>query len=240
MKRSIFLVALLAGALEAEPRSSFPVRLLLEGAYVQVGKTASYDGSYRVIPYPGGDVPIESGACTDVLIRAYRHAGIDLQVLVHEDMSRAFRAYPRLWGLSRPDRNIDHRRVPNLATFLRRHGVILPASHRAADYEPGDIVTWRLSSGLPHIGIVSDRTSGETRLMIHNVGEGVKVEDVLFQYEITGHYRYPPDTSGSRPRASDRAPGNGELPAAADCVEHLRHHLAQVLERPPDHPRRPG
>lgn len=203
MKRSIFLAALLAGALEAEPRSPFPIRLLLEGAYLQVGKTASYDGAYRVIPYPGGDVPIESGACTDVLVRAYRHAGIDLQVLVHEDMSRAFRAYPRLWGLSRPDRNIDHRRVPNLATFLRRHGVILPASHRAADYEPGDIVTWRLSSGLPHIGIVSDRTSGASRLVVHNVGEGTKVEDALFQYEITGHYRYLPGASGRGRRGAE-------------------------------------
>jgi uncharacterized protein len=202
MKRSVFLLVLGTCALEAHAGSSARVGLLLEGAYLQVGRTASYDGAYRVIPYPGGDVPIEGGACTDVIIRAYRHAGIDLQVLVHEDMSRAFRAYPRLWGLSRPDPNIDHRRVPNLAIFLRRHGQVLPASDQAADYGPGDLVTWRLSSGVPHIGIVSDRTSGASPLIVHNVGEGTKVEDVLFQYEITGHYRYLPEAPGRGRRSA--------------------------------------
>jgi uncharacterized protein YijF (DUF1287 family) len=206
MKRSVFLFVLGTCALEAHPGSSATVPLLLEGAYLQVGKTASYDGAYRVIPYPGGDVPIESGACTDVIIRAYRHAGVDLQALVHEDMSRAFDAYPRLWGLRRPDSNIDHRRVPNLATFFQRHGVVLPVTASPDDFAPGDIVTWRLPSGVPHIGIVSDRAEGATRLMVHNVGQGAKVEDVLFQYQITGHYRYPPKASGPRGQPRSRAP----------------------------------
>ena len=165
---------------------------VLSGAYEQVGKTLHYDGSYRSIAFPGGDVPIDRGVCTDVIVRAYRHAGIDLQLLVHRDMSRAFGAYPGLWGLSRPDPSIDHRRVPNLATFFRRHGQSLPVSSRREDYRPGDLVTWRLSSGVPHIGLVSDRFLNDRPLVIHNIGAGVQVEDALFSYRITGHYRYDP------------------------------------------------
>lgn len=165
---------------------------MLSGAYRQVGATLYYDGSYRPIPFPGGDVPIERGVCTDVIVRAYRHAGIDLQVLVNRDMSRAFGSYPGRWGLAEPDPNIDHRRVGNLATFFKRHGRTLPVSARSEDYSPGDIVTWRLPSGSPHIGLVADREGGGTPLVVHNIGAGVKVEDVLFSYEITGHYRYDP------------------------------------------------
>jgi uncharacterized protein YijF (DUF1287 family) len=207
MKRLVLLFLLGVSALDAHPGASDPVSVLLEGAYVQLGKTETYDGAYRVIPYPGGDVPIERGACTDVVIRAYRHAGVDLQALVHEDMSRAFDAYPRLWGLRRPDSSIDHRRVPNLATFFRRHGVVLLVTRSPDDFAPGDIVTWRLPSGVPHIGIVSDRAEGASRLIVHNVGQGAKLEDVLFQYEITGHYRYPPKASGPRGQPRSRAPG---------------------------------
>jgi len=148
---------------------------------------------YRRIRYPGGDVPLERGVCTDVIVRAYRHAGIDLQVLVHQDMANAFDAYPRAWGLAHPDSSIDHRRVPNLATFLRRHGTVLPMTSRASDYRPGDIVTWRLPSGLPHIGLVSERPATASRyLVLHNIGAGARLEDILFAYRVTGHYRYDP------------------------------------------------
>lgn len=165
---------------------------MIEGAKRQVGVTLGYDGRYRRIPYPNGDVPIATGVCTDVIVRAYRHAGIDLQQRVHEDMKAHFDAYPQLWGLRRPDPNIDHRRVPNLAAFFRRHGEALPVTRRGSDYVPGEIVTWRLASGVPHIGLVSDvRARGTDRyLVVHNIGSGAQLEDVLFAYELTGHYRY--------------------------------------------------
>ena len=166
--------------------------LVLAGAYRQVGVTIHYDGRYRSLSFPGGDVPLERGVCTDVIVRAYRNAGIDLQVLVHNDMSQHFNAYPHLWGLSRPDSNIDHRRVPNLVTFFKRHGRSLRITARAADYRPGDIVTWRLPSGVPHIGLVSDQEADGRLLVVHNIGQGARVEDVLFAYTITGHYRYDP------------------------------------------------
>ena len=167
-----------------------PLQTMLEGAKRQVGVTRGYDPAYRRIAYPNGDVPRHTGVCTDVVIRAFRHAGIDLQVLVHEDMKRSFAAYPRTWGLTRPDRNIDHRRVPNLATFFTRKGRKVAVSRNGADYKPGDIVTWRLASGVPHIGIVSDVKRGERYLMVHNIGAGAQIEDVLFAYEVTGHYRW--------------------------------------------------
>jgi uncharacterized protein YijF (DUF1287 family) len=165
---------------------------MIEGAKRQVGVTRSYDPNYRRIGYPNGDVPRETGVCTDVVIRAYRHAGVDLQVLVHEDMKAAFSAYPKNWGLRRTDTNIDHRRVPNLATFFRRKGTALTVTRKGADYRPGDIVTWRLSSGVPHIGVVSDvPVRGTDRhLVVHNIGWGAQIEDVLFDYALTGHYRY--------------------------------------------------
>jgi len=150
-----------------------------------------YDGSYRRIAYPGGDVPETIGVCTDLVIRAYRRIGVDLQVEVHEDMKRAFTSYPRIWGLSRPDPNIDHRRVPNLQTFFRRAGAELPLSRDTDAYRPGDLVTWMLPGNLPHIGIVTgDRTPAGTPRMVHNIGRGPEVEDMLFRYQVTGHYRY--------------------------------------------------
>jgi hypothetical protein len=176
----------------ASAQSVSRTELVLAGAYRQVGVTIHYDGRYRPLSFPGGDVPLERGVCTDVIVRAYRNAGIDLQALVHNDMTRNFKEYPHLWGLSRPDPNIDHRRVPNLVTFFKRHGRSLPVTARAADYRPGDIVTWRLSSGVPHIGLVSDREVNGRFLVIHNIGGGAKVEDVLFAYALTGHYRYDP------------------------------------------------
>lgn len=154
-----------------------------------------YDGRYLRLDYPGGDVPADIGVCTDVLVRAFRALGVDLQRLVHEDMQRAFASYPPLWGLERPDANIDHRRVPNLEHFLTRQGVALPVSDRAADYRPGDIVSWRLDSGLPHIGVVVDRRAPDTDryLIVHNIGAGPELEDVLFAYSINGHFRWLPE-----------------------------------------------
>lgn len=164
---------------------------LVAAARAQVGITLGYDGRYRRLAYPGGDVPLETGVCTDVLVRAFRVIGIDLQQRVHEDMRRAFSAYPPLWGLAKPDRNIDHRRVPNLQAYFRRHGQTLSVSDRAADYQPGEIVLWRLDSGLPHIGLVSDRAQDGRPLVIHNIGAGTREEDVLFAYRIEGRFRYP-------------------------------------------------
>jgi uncharacterized protein YijF (DUF1287 family) len=184
------LLALVLATAQA-PRASILPRVI-EGAYAQVGVTKTYDGGYRKIAFPGGDVPMERGVCTDVIVRAYRHAGVDLQVLVNEDMKRDFGSYPQLWGMSGPDPNIDHRRVPNLATYFTRHGKRLAVTTDADDYLPGDIVTWRLWSGVPHIGLVSDRQSRGRPLMIHNIGAGAQVEDMLFSYKITGHYRYEP------------------------------------------------
>lgn len=152
-----------------------------------------YDSSYRRIDYPGGDVKDSRGVCSDVVVRSYRKLGIDLQVLIHEDMSDDFEAYPDRWGLTRPDRNIDHRRVPNIRRFLEREGAELDVSEEPADYQPGDIVTWVVGGNRPHIGIVSDviARSGNPKI-IHNIGWGTKMEDMLFDYRITGHYRYFP------------------------------------------------
>ena len=165
---------------------------LVSAARQQTQSRVTYDGSYQRIPYPMGDVPADRGVCTDVVIRAYRAIGIDLQQLVHEDMRANFSAYPRAWGLGKPDPNIDHRRVPNLQKFLERAGAKLASTIRADDYQPGDLVTWMLPGNLPHIGIVSDRdVSGADRpLVIHNIGAGPQEEDMLFAHKITGHYRF--------------------------------------------------
>jgi len=187
---AVLLVGLLGRSASADGES-FGERLAAAAA-TQVGVTNGYDPSYRRLDYPGGDVPAYTGVCSDVVIRAYRVLGIDLQQRVHEDMRRAFTAYPALWGLNRPDRNIDHRRVPNLATYFRRHGNALPPTQDPTAYRVGDLVTWRLSTGVPHIGIVSrPATQGSRPLVIHNIGAGTREEDVLFAYAITGHYRYP-------------------------------------------------
>lgn len=156
-----------------------------------------YDSNYRRIAYPLGDVPAKSGVCADVIVRAYRGIGVDLQRLVHEDMSRHFAAYPHIWRMAHADSSIDHRRVPNLMVFFKRHAKVLSLSPNARDYRAGDIVTWNLRRGgsLPHIGIVTDRRSadGARPLIMHNIGAGQVLADVLFSYEITGHYRYALD-----------------------------------------------
>lgn len=170
---------------------------IVEAAIERTKQDVTYDGSYISIPYPNGDVPRNIGVCTDVIIRSYRALGTDLQRLVHEDMSQHFGAYPskRIWGLGGPDKNIDHRRVPNLQVFFSRHGKVLPRTGNAKDYSPGDIVTWMLPGSLPHIGIVTDRLSEATGnpLIVHNIGAGPSLDDMLFSYEITGHYRYEPE-----------------------------------------------
>jgi uncharacterized protein YijF (DUF1287 family) len=151
-----------------------------------------YDGSYQKIDYPMGDVDKNKGVCTDVIVRSYRTLGIDLQELVHEDMKDHFSMYPKNWGLSQPDSNIDHRRVPNLETFFARFGQVLPITNNPKDYRPGDLVTWRLTgSNLPHIGIVSDEqaTTGNPKI-IHNIGWGPQIEDMLFKHKIVGHYQF--------------------------------------------------
>ncbi len=182
------LVLAAAGAAAQDGR----VAKVLDAAHAQVGVTRHYDGSYVRLAYPGGDVPADRGVCTDVVIRALRAAGLDLQKLVHEDMRRNFAAYPRHWGLARPDRNIDHRRVPNLETWARRAGHALPVGADPAAYRPGDLVSWRLPNGLPHIGLVSDRLAPDgsgRRLVVHNIGAGARVEDVLFAWPPVGHFR---------------------------------------------------
>ena len=155
-----------------------------------------YDGRYVRLDYPNGDVDKNKGVCTDVIIRAYRTVGIDLQVEVHQDMKANFDLYPKIWGLTQPDPNIDHRRVPNLQVFFRRKGRQLPVSDRAEDYRPGDLVTWMLPGNLPHIGIVVDRKSWNRKryLIVHNIGRGPKMEDALFEFPLTGHYRYRPQS----------------------------------------------
>jgi uncharacterized protein len=169
------------------------LRKMLDAAHAQVGVTVRYDPAYESIPFPGGDVPMERGVCTDVVVRAYRAAGIDLQLLLNEDMRKAFHLYPRNWGALKPDPNIDHRRVPNLAVFFTRHGQSLPVTQEPHGYKPGDIVAWKLPDGRPHIGIVSDRTTDGRPLIVHNIGQGAQVEDLLFGFTITGHYRYLPE-----------------------------------------------
>lgn len=173
---------------------------LSDAAVERTSHAVRYDPTYFVIDYPGGDVPAEVGVCTDEVIRSYRALGVDLQQLVHEDMKTNFSLYPRKWGLKKPDTNIDHRRVPNLMLFFERQGAAQPVTDDARDYKPGDVVTWDLSGGLTHIGIVVavPSPSDENRLQIvHNIGAGPKMEDVLFNWKITGHYRF----TGPKPEA---------------------------------------
>jgi len=164
---------------------------LVDAAKEQIGKTVYYDPSYQILDYPNGDVPIERGVCTDVVIRAMRKAyHFDLQKEVHEEMKKNFAQYPQRWGLKRPDKNIDHRRVPNLRTFFKRRGWEIEWSGELENFQPGDVVTCIVPPHLPHIMIVSDETtSNNVPLVIHNIGSGTKEEDMLLDFELTGHYR---------------------------------------------------
>ncbi|WP_379993298.1 DUF1287 domain-containing protein [Dysgonomonas termitidis] len=166
----------------------------LSAAAIELTKDkVTYDPRYYSIPYPNGDVPSGKGVCTDVIIRAYRKLGIDLQQKIHVDMKANFGKYPRKWGMKATDRNIDHRRVPNQATYFSRFGIVLKISDKGSDYSPGDIVTWDLGGGVTHVGIVTDRKSSDSKrpLIVHNIGRGQVLEDCLFSFfRITGHYRY--------------------------------------------------
>jgi len=175
------------------PDTPETVKKMLASAVEQTKLTKIYDPAYVVLAYPNGDVPIERGVCTDVIIRAMRKSGVDLQKDVHEDMAANFSLYPAKWGLPKPDSNIDHRRVPNLQTFFTRKGKSLAVTDKADDYIPGDLVTWDLDGkGMTHIGIVSNLWSESTKryLIIHNIGGGTQAEDRIFDWKVTGHYRY--------------------------------------------------
>jgi len=193
---SLGLVALilLAQSFAAQsPNQQFLSRLLA-AAHERTTHTIRYDGAYVRIPFPNGDVPADTGVCTDEIIRIYRAVGLDLQKLVHEDMQQNRSAYPNYWRATATttDANIDHRRVPNLMVFFARKGKSLPITSRADDYAPGDLVTWDLGGNVPHIGIVVDTKSPQSGryLVVHNIGRGPKMEDVLFSWKITGHFNY--------------------------------------------------
>jgi uncharacterized protein len=200
-----FSVPLLALVLALSPRSSAQEgspSSIVRAARSQIGKTVRYAPAYQVLAYPNGDVPIETGVCTDVVVRALRASlGMDLQQLVHEDMARHFSRYPRNWGLKRPDKNIDHRRVPNLQVFFQRQGWEVGVSQKAEDYNAGDLVTCIVPPNLPHIMIVTDRTNAAgCPFIIHNIGAGAQEEDRLFESKLTGHYRVS--------KIESAAPGN--------------------------------
>lgn len=191
LKSLIRLVAVLVliGAAHAQPSTKLGLRIA-SAARLQIGVTTEYDSSYASLKYPGGDVAIHTGVCTDVVVRALRQIGMDLQKEIHEDMLRNFGKYPKKWGLKKTDKNIDHRRVPNLMRFFERRQIAMEEKLRVPEtYRAGDIVAWDLGSGVLHIGIVSDKTTGSTPLIIHNIGADANEEDILLKYKIIGHYR---------------------------------------------------
>ena len=191
-------------------------RQLVAAAMERTRHRVRYDGSYRSIPYPNGDVPADVGVCTDVVVRSYRVLGIDLQTEVHEEMVAHFDAFPGDWGLLRPDPNIDHRRVPNLEVFFSRRGLALPVTRSETDYVAGDLVTWMVAGRLPHIGIVTDHRSADSKrpLIVHNIGRGPMLEDMLFEHPITGHYRYAGSVLASQARRRPMPPEAVSEPSA--------------------------
>lgn len=193
MKARFIVLLLIIPFLSSFGQNSFK-QTLADSAIALSKDRVIYNPQYFSIPYPNGDIPKEYGVCTDVVIRAYRKIGTDLQKEVHEDMARNFSIYPKDWGLKNTDKNIDHRRVPNLMTFFSRHGKVLPKTQNPSDYKPGDIVCWNLSGGINHIGLVVNKKSddGNRYLIIHNIGAGQVIEDVLFAFKIIGHYEYIP------------------------------------------------
>jgi uncharacterized protein YijF (DUF1287 family) len=178
--------------IKALPDNAAPqLKQMLDGAIAQAGVTTEYDPAYVALDYPNGDVPEKTGVCSDVVVRAFRKAGLDLQKEVHEDMKVARSEYPTKWGGNAPDKNIDHRRVLNLMRYFERRGKSLPISDAAVDYQPGDVVAWELSNGIDHIGIVTNMLSesADQYLIVHNIGAGTRIEDVMFAWTIKGHYR---------------------------------------------------
>jgi uncharacterized protein YijF (DUF1287 family) len=195
MKKILFLLTFIIASLliisESFSEGNF-FEMLSMKAIELTENTVEYDPSYFIIQYPNGDVPLNKGVCTDVVIRAYRKMNIDLQKEVHEDMMLNFEKYPKNWGLKHTDKNIDHRRVPNLMTFFSRHGQKKEITLNSEDYIPGDIVCWNLYGGVTHIGIVVNKKSNDEKrnLIVHNIGAGQVIEDCLFNFKIIGHYRY--------------------------------------------------
>ena len=175
------------------PRDGSFAAKLVDAALDRTRHVVRYDGAYVKLDYPNGDVPEGTGVCTDEVIRSYRSLGLDLQKLVHEDMKAHFKAYPQQWGLPKPDANIDHRRVPNLQAYFKRHDAALPVSKNPEDYRPGDLVTCTVAGRLPHIMLVVPNPSGEGRpWVVHNIGQGPQFEDRLMEFPLTGHYRWHP------------------------------------------------
>jgi len=192
MVKYILFIALIFGAvMDSLSQTAFHARLA-DSTLTLTQQSVVYDPTYFRIDYPNGDVPANRGVCSDVVIRAYRKVGIDLQRKVHADMKANFSKYPKKWGLKSTDRNIDHRRVPNLMTFFGRKGISLPVTTSAKDYIPGDVVCWNLGGAVTHIGIVVNQKSadGARYLIVHNIGRGQVLEDCLFNFTIIGHYRY--------------------------------------------------
>lgn len=193
--RRAFMVALGAvcvapGVFAQTPEDTFALKVAA-GAEARAKKAEVYDPAYVKLAYPMGDVADDRGVCTDTVIRAFRHAGVDLQVKVHEDMASNFGVYPKIWGLTKPDRNIDHRRVSNLETYFKRKGGARTLSKAAADYRAGDIVSWRLTGGgLPHIGVVTRNTQNGQPLIAHNIGAGTREEPCLFDWPMSGWFRF--------------------------------------------------
>lgn len=218
MKSLVALLAILVliTGTHAEGEAALGIRIVV-AARQQVGVTKEYDPAYTALKYPGGDVPLHTGVCCDVIVRALRQVGIDLQKEVHEDMQKDFSAYPQKWGLKGPDKNIDHRRVPNLTRYFERHQIVMSEKLKLPEaYRPGDIVAWNLGSGVLHMGIVSDKASGRTPLIIHNIGGGTKEEDILLRYQVIGHYRVGEDTHGVPAKGSQRNPAEtNRMPPAA-------------------------
>ena len=178
--------------LTRKPISNSPlIKRTVDSAIDQTQYTTEYDPAYTKLEYPGGDVPRERGVCADVVVRAFRSAGVDLQKEIHEDMAQHFASYPNKWGARKPDSNIDHRRVPNLMTFFDRKGKSIQITNKAPDYFPGDVVAWELDNHLLHIGLVTDALAAGTQnyLIVHNIGAGARIEDVLMEWKIIGHYR---------------------------------------------------
>ncbi len=216
------ILVLLQGACAQQPSPLGP--RIAAAARGQIGVTKDYDPAYVVLAYPGGDVPLKTGVCCDVVVRALRKVGCDLQKEVHEDMARNFTAYPQRWGLKTPDKNIDHRRVPNLMCYFERRQLAvrgqlnLPESYRA-----GDIVAWNLGNGVLHIGVVSAASSGRTPLVIHNIGGGAKEEDILLKYQVIGHYRMkditPPAARTTASQAAARGNQSPLLPRLAPALD---------------------
>jgi len=192
MKKKRMFISIVCSAFFASFGQTGFYERLADSTLTLTKQVVIYDPTYFSIKYPNGDVPSNRGVCTDVVIRAYRKLGIDLQKEVHEDMKGNFVKYPKIWGLLKTDKNIDHRRVPNLMTFFTRHGIVKPSTSVAKDYLPGDIVCWNLGGAVTHIGIISKikSTDGNRNLIVHNIGDGQVLEDCLFKFKIIGHYRY--------------------------------------------------